>query len=340
MAFAYGAAAPYFGMRGAHGVPYNQYSFYGPGTVGAEGAYVRGGYAFPQAAPTALTGCPHRQTGMMACENRTIEVSYMNPWTDDMYKRLVLLKNPFEGNLQLDWIAIAADINTLFKVNVTPASCEWEYNDLIKKFEICQEVMTYISTKIQQGSAKVQKNTKKPAQTKESLETFRSKMEWDEEKNKRLQQVVEKWKAQNPENYWDNVTKEMNEEFNEKRDKECYERKYRKLSKGIEDGNITPDQESHVKTELQNGKYYKFSQEGIFEGVAYTAVGALIKKTHNAIEKLLSRKSSKKDPFLKKLHAIERRRVEGEFISKEALYTLLGEFAPKAEVVALEPSVT
>jgi hypothetical protein len=311
MAFPYGAGVlPGYGGLGFQGFnPASYYSYlqqsYAVDASSDRSAYASGEDAFLQAASTAAV---LYHPGVMTYGNRVVEVSHLNPWTEEMYKRLVFLRSSYKANQPLDWITIATSINTMYEANITPDSCEQEYNDIIKKVMIYQEVMQEVMTLVSTGTQGVAKAEESLSKTKEK-------------KAKTIKPRDPLYKKK----YAAKFLKDVKEAVTTQLSKDMH-------SKKINASNITADQGSRVRAEVQSGRYYQFSEEKIFEGINYTGIGALIQKTSDTIRDFFSVKASTNDPFFQKLDVIEVRRSQGESISKEALYTFLGELAPPVEV--------
>jgi hypothetical protein len=261
------------------------------------------------------------------------------PSTDEMSSLLVLLKDAEEG--ENSWI------------KMTLEDCKQQYQELMQRSSsystTSDDGFPTVNIACNEGHSRDVEGNVDGNKTESASDDKRSikckgflkdgRMEWDERRDERLTSVLKKWQA-GGRGYWAKVTRELNFEFGEDRESRCYEDRWRKLSRGIVDGVLNKEEQAIIKGAIQSGKYYKFSKEGVFEGVAYTDVGRLAHKTSAMVCKMLDKVRNKYDPFLKKLKAIEDRRKEGEQISQETLYKFLGEFAPKAEVSALEPSVT
>ncbi len=321
---AYGLSTPYREMSYAVEVdlaghdPYLQSFYASNASLSEEDVCVSEQCIFPSTVSMEETFHPHSQRDAMACEGKVTQLGHSLSWTDAMYKRLLVFKKEAaesEDSLS-SWERAALDINHIFTTRVTSEECEKKYQGLIRKVAIYHEVFGAVPTGTQF----------------DVIERVKlGDMEWNKEKDDLLKSVVEEKKAKGNRSYWDEVTQEMNTLLNEDRTRYCYESRYRQPTLEVNGSTFSPEEMEAVEKEIQSGNYYKFSKVGRFAGVYYTAIGIKLKKTAAALNRVISLKKNRDNPFFKKIREIENRRKSGEFISKETLYTLLGEFAPSVE---------
>jgi hypothetical protein len=288
----------------------------------------------------------------MSLENREIalgsKVAVYDPmtWTEEMNTRLVALKGT--GEEEFSWIEIAFDINRVFGTNMTPEVCEQQYQEVMQRFSFysttSDEGLPIVNIEHNEGHSRdvevnVDGDKAKSASDDERRVKRRNwvkdrRMEWNKERDERLESVFKQCRAEGK-GYWARITQKLNFEFGEKRDETTYQDRWRKVSRGILDGVPDEEEQATIKEAIQSGKYYKFSKEGLFEGIAYTDVGRLARTTSAIVCRMFDKKESKDDPFFKRLKTIEDRRREGEAISKETFYKWLREFAPKPALAAM-----
>jgi hypothetical protein len=273
---------------------------------------------FNQAAFTEETFYLHSQRDAMVCEGEVTQPCHSPSWTAAMCKRLLVFKKGTAESVENshNWQMAALDINHMFNTTVTAEHCEQKYEGHRRKVAIYHEVFGQIPTGVQ-------------FELIEGAEF--GDMEWDEDRDNLLKKVVEEKKSKSKRSYWDEVKEEMNKRLQIQRTRACYEGRYRKLSLGVDDLKFSSEETEVVKREIQSGNYYKFSETGKFKGLYYAAIGGKFKKAAIVVSNMISSKKNREDPFFKKIKEIEIRRRSGESISKQALYTFLGEFAPPAK---------
>lgn len=287
--------------------------------------------------PVYAGGSDLFQGGARSAENgRENRLHSITLWTDEMYKTLLqsAVGEIEEESQEHRWFEIASQINILFNTTVTQEDCEREYKDLVRKAslynEICKSKFNEDTSVHFVNESDGEYDSTEGPKIKRSKELSTRRMEWNQERDALLAQVVDKCRKKGK-NIWENTASIMNIQLGENRSKNCYEDRYRKLSRGIVEGPWTPQEKVNLKQHLMSGDYYKFSREGTFEGIAYAPVGAQLHRCSSSVRRVITFRESREDPYFEKINKIEERRMyKKEKITKEVLYAFLGEFSPKA----------
>jgi hypothetical protein len=236
-----------------------------------------------------------------SCEK---EVSFI--WTAAMDITLLEMIKESEATCK-KWDEIAQKAQDCFGHTVTGEQCQMEYAEILSKVRCYHEVFN-----IKQAAVERQ--------------THKKDVEWTKENLQLLKEVTDTWKAKllpkrnqpNAGSLWEKIAQDMNQRLGARLIAKSYQDKYRFLSHPH--GKLTAQEKKAIIKEMQTGNYYKFSEAGIFMGIAYAKLAKVLEKNEKNIRRLVRQSDAKNSIYLQEIQSIEKERCQGQIFSKDEFY--------------------